>query len=1183
VTARPGSAPRVSIVVPVYNVAPYLEACLGSLADQTVSDLEVVMVDDGSTDESPEIAARFAASDGRFRLMRQENRGQGPARNAALDHVAGEFIGFVDGDDVVPPHAYEALLRALDRTGSDFATGAVRRLTSLGTTRAELLGDAFERERLKTHITKFPPLVVDRLACNKLFRRSFWDRHDFRFPEGVRNEDIWVMLPAHYLADSVDVVRDTVYLWRRREGGDLSGSQRRSGIKALRDRARAVDHVSRFLAARGLNEAKLHYDRSVVGNDLRYFLDILETGSDEFCELFLELANDFLDRADPRALEQPLAIERLKWHLVRRRALPELLEVLAFQAEQLAGTPPILDDGRWYGDYPYRTDERLELPRSVFRLDPELAPVARVNALRLDGETLRVEGYAYIELIGAPEPGSQRLELVARSHDGRRKVPFRTEAVHRPDVTVDALQRVASLDWSGFVATLDLGRLRPARWPPRRRRRSAGTSRVWTVGAVLRAGGVERETYQLEPAPLHPVPTVERTIGSKHVQAGPSPSARLEVHVQQLRPVVRTYVLDGGVLQLGGDIGPVGGGALKLNVRRRGGDLGREYPAEPDGLGGRATFTAQVPIEDLFEKTDLADQRERIQERDDGIAWEVHLVGDRGRGRLALHESAPEARLASGTREIAVESGRNRNFRLVARSCRPVLVNAAWSAGALRLEGFFQGAPAYYELVVRSRRAGEALAVPVCYDPSAASFAAEVRPAEIASLAGTRPLAEGQWELLVRPRGARAQAVPVLLDHGLLDRLPLAATIGRKSFRLGAAGYDGARLAVTRDLDPDERGGFRQRRLERDVYQAQRKEEVRDVVLYECFGGREYSDSPRAIHEELLRRDAPFEHLWVVRDGACVPPRTAVAVPELSRDYYEAYARARYVVANDHWPRWALRRSEQIWLQTWHGVPLKRLGLDLRRNAKAVREYRRTLLQPGENWHYLISPGPSATPVLRRAFSETATVLETGLPRMDRLSGPDREVLAEEVRRRLGLPAGRRVLLYAPTYRDHLTAADGYRQGPLLDLRVLAKALADEFTILFRRHRLMVGLPSLDVDGVLDVSTYPDATELLLAVDVLVTDYSSAIFDYATTRRPLLFFTPDLEAYRDEVRGFSIEFEEEAPGPLLRTSGEVVEALRALDAVADGYAERYERFVDTHCALADGRASSRVVESVFDW
>jgi CDP-glycerol glycerophosphotransferase (TagB/SpsB family)/glycosyltransferase involved in cell wall biosynthesis len=1064
-------APRVSVVVPVYNVAAYLEACLESLAQQTMTDLEIIMVDDGSTDESPVIAGRFVARDERFRLVRQTNAGQGAARNRGIGHSGGEFLAFVDGDDVLPLNAYEALLGTLDRTSSDFATGNIRRLTSLGTTRATFLASAFARERLETHITRLPSLTADRLACNKLFRRSFWDRHGFRFPEGVRNEDIHVIMPAHYLASSVDVVAETVYLWRRREGGDLSGSQRRVGVKALRDRVAAVDHVSRFLAERGMTEAKSVYDKSVVGNDLRYFLDFLDNAAEDERHLFLDLANDFLDRADEQVLEQPLAIDRLKWQLVRRRALPELLEVLRFADEELAETPPVREGRHWYGDYPYRTDERLGIPGRVYLLEDELAPIFRLNDVRWEGDTLRIEGYAYIDMIGAPEPDSQEVELVARG-TGRwaRPLKLRTERMYRPDVTADASQQLAGLDWSGFVATLEGTRLRRGRrWREGR----------WKIGIAIRAGALLRKTGRPKPAPLHAVPTAELFVDGARMRAGPTANGFFEVRVQR--------------------------------------------------------------------------------------------------------EDAPASERTVSGREIAVDRSPDGDF--TEPSFQPVVSGIEWSpAGELTLTGSFRGPTGEYEVVIRSRRAGESYSVPLLHDPEAERFTAELSPGKVSSLAGILPLPEGQWELLISPQGrARTEAVSAILDRELHDALPVSAKIGHKLLRVGVLGDGLPVLQVERDLDEDERGGFRQRQLRTAFYATQRQRELRDVVLYDCFGGREYSDNPRGIHEELVRRAAPFEHLWVVRDGGCVPPGTAVAVRELSKDYYEAYATARYVVSNDHWPRSVARRPEQTWLQTWHGTPLKRIGHDLAGRPKARREYRGVLRQPSENWQYVVSPGAFATPILHRAFSPNAQVIETGLPRTDVLFRPDRERLAEEVKLRLGLPADKRVVLYAPTYRDHLGARDGYRFGPLLDMAVLHSALGEDDVLLFRRHRSMVGALPVEAGGFFDVSAFPDATELLLAVDVLLTDYSSAIFDFASTNRPMVFFTPDLETYRDTIRGFSIDFEADAPGPLLRTTDDVVDALRDLDAVGASFSERYERFVATYCALADGRAASRVVERVFRW
>lgn len=1168
--ARPA---RVSVIVPIHNVAAYLDACLESLAQQTLADIEVVMVDDGSTDESPEIAARFVDGDPRFRLLRQQNAGQGPARNTGIDDSNGEFLAFLDSDDVLPRNAYRALVAVLDRTGSDLATGNVRRLTSLGTPRATFLGDAFERERLGTHITRFPSLTVDRLVCNKVFRRSFWDHRGFRFPMGVRNEDIPVAMTAHYLAGAVDVLPETVYFWRRREAGDLSGSQRRIGEKALRDRVRAVDEVSRFLADRGMTEAKYHYDRTVLGNDLRYFLDPLDTAGETERQLFLELANDFLDRADPRVLEQPLAIERLKWQLVRRHALPELLEVLRFQVEDLGERSPIKTRRGFDGDYPYRRDPRLGIPGDVYRLDEELALVAKLEDIRLDGETLRLEGYAYIDMIGAPTRGAQSVQLTAVLQDSRRAVRLRTEAKHRPDVTAAAAQQFASLDWSGFAATLDVSRLR------RMRVRRTGN---WTIEVAVRARGILRTSSRLEAAPLYPLPAVERAVGGVRLHAGLAPNRELQVRIYRKPVAVRSYSLEGGVLRLEGDAGSINAGA-GLSVRRRDGSAILDYPLEIARIDGRASFIARVPLDEFVPALETADRIAHSAEHGEGIAWNFFVVDDGRRRRLNLDMDAPLSTWTVGGREIAVQRTRYGGFTLVERSFRPVVTGVEWSpAGALILRGSFRGPIGKYVLVLRKHGNGEAHTASLEYDGQAGRFEAALEPGSIDSLVGTHPLGAGQWEVLAAPANDR-DAVPVslMLDPHLLDVMPLTADIGDKRFSFGVLGYQIPILDVSRDLNGDERGGFGQRRLRTAFYQEQRRGELRETILYDCFGGREYSDNPRAIHEELVRRGAPYDHLWIVRDGAFSPPPSATHVRELSKEYYEAYATARYVVANDCWSRGLVRRPEQTWLQTWHGSPLKRLGHDLAGWPKAAREYRRAVRQAGENWHYLLSAGELATPVLRRAFSPDASVLETGLPRTDLLLSPNRDRVALEVKRRLGVPTGKRIILYAPTYRDHLKTREAYRVGPLLDLAGVRAGLGAEDVVLFHRHRRTVGAPPFHADGVMDVSTYPDATELLVVADVLVTDYSSAIFDYTLMRRPIIFFTPDLEVYRDDVRGFSIDFEREAPGPLLRTTDEVVDALRDIDAVRGASAQAYDLFAAAYAGLNDGRAAARVVDSLF--
>jgi CDP-glycerol glycerophosphotransferase len=319
---------RISVVVPIFDVEDHLEECLRSIAAQTVRDLDVVMVDDGSTDASGAIAERFARGDARFRLLRQSNGGLSSARNTGVDASRSELLAFVDSDDVLPPDAYEHLLAALDRTGSDFATGNVRRLTPNGLEPLGFLGTAFARTRDATHVRRFEPLLSDRTAWNKLWRRSFWDAQGLRFPEGRLHEDIPVVLPAHFRADQVDVVSAPVYHYRVRHRGAPSITQRRRELRALEDRFAAVEEVWRHLCAHESAVHRSRYARTVVAGDLRYHLDLLPEAGEDYREMFLRRANAFLDGADPRCCDDLPAIDREKWQLVRERRLPELLELL---------------------------------------------------------------------------------------------------------------------------------------------------------------------------------------------------------------------------------------------------------------------------------------------------------------------------------------------------------------------------------------------------------------------------------------------------------------------------------------------------------------------------------------------------------------------------------------------------------------------------------------------------------------------------------------------------------------------------------------------------------------------------------------------------------------------------------------------------------------------------------------
>src|SRR2546430_1873926 len=209
------------------------------------------------------------------------------------------------------------------------------------------------------------------------------------------------------------------------------------------------------------------YAQSVVAEDLRYYLDVLDGASDEYRELFLERVNAFLDRAGRGLYRDLPAIDRLKWHLVRRRLMPELLQVLRFQKERLRETPPVRVGRRWCGDYPFRTDRELKIPASVYRLREELVVSPRVDDLRFEGDDLVIGGYAFIAGLGAPTRESQRVTVTVVRRGRLLRLRMRTSAirlrakvVHRPEVTAGTTQASADAQWSGFEASLPPRKLR---------------------------------------------------------------------------------------------------------------------------------------------------------------------------------------------------------------------------------------------------------------------------------------------------------------------------------------------------------------------------------------------------------------------------------------------------------------------------------------------------------------------------------------------------------------------------------------------------------------------------------------------------------------------------------------------------------------------------------------------------
>ncbi len=363
----------------------------------------------------------------------------------------------------------------------------------------------------------------------------------------------------------------------------------------------------------------------------------------------------------------------------------------------------------------------------------------------------------------------------------------------------------------------------------------------------------------------------------------------------------------------------------------------------------------------------------------------------------------------------------------------------------------------------------------------------------------------------------------------------------------------------------------------------------KNIIVFESNMGRNYTGNPKCIYEEMVKKglDKRYRCYIMLDDVSTYVPGNARKLKRTRTRYFFIMGIAGTWVCDCRQPGYIIKREGVHYIQTWHGTPLKKLALDMESVNMAgetdIDKYRQSFYKNTRTWDYLISQNHFSTEVFRSAFAFDKTMLEIGYPRNDILfSGNNTETITH-LKNKMGLPLDKKILLYAPTWRDNEYYEKGaYKFNQALDFDLLKEKLGEEYACIVKYHYL--------VKENLDWSSYKgfvykydmceDIAELYLVADILITDYSSVMFDYSILRRPMLFFTYDLEEYKDNLRGFYFDFLKEAPGPITRTTEELIDSILAYDPAE--FASKYEAFHNKYNHADNGHASQKVVQLLQD-
>ena len=361
------------------------------------------------------------------------------------------------------------------------------------------------------------------------------------------------------------------------------------------------------------------------------------------------------------------------------------------------------------------------------------------------------------------------------------------------------------------------------------------------------------------------------------------------------------------------------------------------------------------------------------------------------------------------------------------------------------------------------------------------------------------------------------------------------------------------------------------------------------TIMFISYHGKGYLCNPKYIHQELLKDDRfqDYKFIFPLKDKNEVIEGAKV-IKYRGIKYFYYLAKSKFWIVNCKLPSYCIKKDEQVYIQTWHGTPLKRLAHDIEtkdditfyRSKMSRDEMTKSYDVDVAKYNYLISPNEYSSEIFESCFKiDKEKIKEYGYPRNDYLVNITNEEI-DKLKIKYNIPTDKKVILYAPTWRDNKFNEKGYIYELKVDFNKWKDMLGDEYVVIFKPHYLISNkFKGIKLDNFLfSFDENVDINELYVMSDLLITDYSSVFFDYAILNRPILFYMYDLEEYRDELRGFYLDINKELPGKITIDEDELLSVIKNEN--YKEYDEKLKEFRKTYNDLEDGKASQRVINNL---
>lgn len=1155
---------KLSIIVPCYKVEDYIKECLDSLANQTYKDIEVIMVDDGSPDNTGAILDEYDSKYPTFTAVHTPNGGLSAARNAGLDYVTGEFLAFVDSDDVVPKNAYEKLVGSLLQTGSDLASGFVNRFNSKKVYPSVLHEKAIPETLLQTNINVNTNLVYDTTAWNKVYKAEIFIGNGLRYPEGLTYEDIPVSMRYHLLAKSVDVIAEDTYHWRVREGANQSITQQRANFQLFWDRMQTLEMARKsILELGGSPELKEAFNFKVLDMDIPLYLNGFQNASEETLFKFQRDLVKFLRNYDLSVIKELSIRKQIQYYALLNGDFPDFKRY-GYQYKKIG---EIVGD---HGRYRYINKAlRPELAEKIELTKGAVEGKSKVDRVYWENDQAIVEGRCFISQIAKFEKSnfafdahirnthshqSTNIEVIDKKKTKRRRIFWGTTyyAFKLAINVKDVLAQIGAGRWViDLIATdLDLTITTPVGSPVRRRNALLTPERI--------ASGTE-----------------EYVINNDFNRAW-----NLFFDVQ---PKMQNHILAGN-LPLVKDFKLTDKNILTFDFLT---DKNLIDPLFMFSYGKDERYASRVEL--IQEERDCFKYRISFDCNDleNGItSGRLYLYNATNMGRYQFRFSLNEQvfTLTNGSCKARVDvSSSLRGVHLIFEKNSAKVENYTLVNGVLQLT-FSVSSKLINDLTSKVQF------LMISTDAKESYDAFEVNPltndrfeVNIKFSDGKKPLFKsGYYNFFVDIAGDENNVrIPILMADYQSRNILQISRFKNLKLKLQVNDVGRFQIGLLQQWDWIDNSVRKRKVAYYIAYPLMRLLPLSSkTVVLESFWGRSFDDNPRAIYEYWQKAHPEYKFIWPVTDLSTKVSGQGKVIRRGSFKYWYYLATAKYFIQNTNFPNSYVKRRGQVEVETLHGTFMKKMGLEEPSMRNSTAKGQRNFMKRNRRWDYLISPSAYMDRVGANAFDFKNEVLSVGFPRNDELINNNNPEFIKNLKLNIGIPLDKKVVLYAPTYRQ---------AGKLdfeMDLKVMQDKLADDYVVLVRLHHLVANAIDIhEFEGfAYDLSAYPNIADLYLIADVLITDYSSVMFDYGYLKRPMIFFAYDLDWYLDDSnRGVYLDYVKTVPGPIARSTEQIIHYLQKPDKLEAEYGSKLEWFYNEFCTYGrDGDASKNTVEQVIN-